>query len=158
FKYLGVLFTSEGRMKHEVDRWFGAVSAVMWALRRTIKVKRELSWKAKLLIYWSIYVPTLTYGHELWVVTERMRSQIQAAEMSFLRRVAGLSPRDRVRSSDIREGLGVEPLLLCVEWGQLRWFGHLIRMLPGRLLFEVSQACPTGGSPRTSRKDYISCL
>jgi len=32
------------------------------------------------LIYRAIYVPTLTYGHELWVVTERMRSRIQAAK------------------------------------------------------------------------------
>ena len=83
-------------------------------------VKRELSQKAKLSISWSISVPTLTYGHELWVVTERMRSRIQVVEMSFLRGVSGLSLRDRVRSSAIREGLGVEPLLLRVERSQLR--------------------------------------
>jgi len=35
--------------------------------------------------------------------------------MSFLRRVAGLSLRDRVRSSDIRRELGVEPLLLLMQ-------------------------------------------
>jgi len=35
--------------------------------------------------------------------------------VSFLRRVAGLSLRDRVRSSDIWRELGVEPLLLRVE-------------------------------------------
>jgi len=102
--------------------------------------EEELSWKAKLSIYWSVYVPTLTYGHELWVVTERTRLRIQAADMSFLRRVAGLSLRDRVRScSDIRRELGVEPLLLHVESSQLRWFGHLIRMTPGRLPLEVLQ-------------------
>ena len=56
---------------------------------------RELSQKTNLSIYQSIYVLTLTYDHPLWVVTQRMRSQIQAAEMSFLRRVAGLGLRDR---------------------------------------------------------------
>jgi len=61
----------------------------MQVLRQTIVVKRELSLKAKLLIYWFIYIPTLTYGRELWVVTKRMRLWIQAAEMSFLRGVAG---------------------------------------------------------------------
>ncbi len=50
----------------------------------------------------------------------RMRSRIQAAEMSFLRRVAGLSLRDRVRSSDIWRESGVEPLLLRDERSQLR--------------------------------------
>jgi len=124
--------------------------------------KRELSRKAKLSIYWSVYVPILTYGHDLWVVTKRTRSQIQVAEMSFLRRVAGLSLRDRVRSSDIMRELGVEPLLLRIERSQLRWFGHLIRMPPGRLPLEVFQARPTGrrprGRPRTRWRDYISWL
>ena len=77
-------------------------------LYRSIVVKKELSQKAKLSVYQSIYVPTLTYGHELWVVTKRTRSRIQVAEMSFLWRVAGLSLSDRVRSSDIRREHGVE--------------------------------------------------
>ena len=133
---------------------------VLLSLFRTVVTKRELSHKAKLSIYWSIFVPTLTY--EGWVMTERTRSRIQAAEMSFLRRVAGVSLRDRVRSSVIRERLGVEPLLLCVERSQLRWFGHLVRMPPGRLPREVFQACPAGrrprGRPRTRWRDYISAL
>ncbi|XP_056896310.1 transmembrane protein 269 isoform X2 [Takifugu flavidus] len=144
FKYLGVLFTSEGRMEREIDRRIGAASAVMRTLHR------------------SIFVPTLTYGHELWVMTERTRSRVQAAEMSFLRRVAGLSLRDRVRSSAIREELGVEPLLLRVERSQMGWLGHLVRMPPGRLPGEVFRACPSGrrppGRPRTRWRDYVSRL
>ncbi|KAI3377487.1 hypothetical protein L3Q82_008668, partial [Scortum barcoo] len=84
----------------------------------------------------------------------------QIAEMSFLRRVAGRSLRDRVRSSVTREELGVEPLLLRIERSQLRWLGHLFRMPPGRLPREVFQACPTGrrprGRPRTRWRDYVS--
>ncbi|KAG1932899.1 hypothetical protein F2P79_020886 [Pimephales promelas] len=162
FNYLGVLFTSEGRMEQEIDRRIGAASAVMRSMYRSVVVKKELSRKAKLLIYWSIYVPTLTYGHELWVMTERTRSRMQAAEMSFLHRVAGRSLRDRVRSSVTREELRVEPLLLHIERGQLRWLGHLFRMPPGRLPGEVFRARPTGrrprGRPRTRWRDYVSRL
>ncbi|TWW66924.1 hypothetical protein D4764_20G0009560 [Takifugu flavidus] len=147
FKYLGVLFLSEGRMEQEIDRRIGAASAVMRTLHHIV-VKRELSQKAKLSIYWSIFVPTLTYSHERWVMTERTRSWVQAAEMSFLCRVAGLSLRDRVRRSAIREELGVEPLLLRVERSQMRWLGHLVRMPPGRLPGEVLRACPSGRRPR----------
>jgi len=50
--------------------------------------------------------------------------------MGFLHRVSGLSLRDRVRSSVIQEGLGVEPLLLSIERSQMRWLGHLVRMPP----------------------------
>ncbi|KAK3512519.1 hypothetical protein QTP70_015647, partial [Hemibagrus guttatus] len=162
FKYLGVLFTSEGRMDREIDRRIGATAAVMRSMYRSVVVKKELSRKAKLWIYQSIYVPTLTYSHELWVMTERVRSRIQAAEMSFLRRVAGRSLRDRVRSSVTREELGAEPLLLHIKRGQLRWLGHLFRMPPGRLPGEVFRACPTGkrprGRPRTRWRDYVSRL
>ncbi|KAK3567045.1 hypothetical protein QTP86_009013 [Hemibagrus guttatus] len=70
-KYLGVLFTSEGRMDREIDRRIGAAAAVMRSMYRSVVVKKELSRKAKLSIYQSIYVPTLIYGHELWVMTER---------------------------------------------------------------------------------------
>ena len=116
----------------------------------------------KLSIYQWIYIPILTYGHELWIMTERTRSRIQAAEMSFLRRVAGRSLRDRVRSSVTREELRVEPLLLHVERSQLRWLGHLYRMPPGRLPGRVLRACLTRkrprGRPRTCWRDYVTWL
>jgi len=58
-----------------MDRQIGASSAVTKALLRSVMVKRELSWKAKLSIYWSIFVPTLTYGHNIWVVSKRMQEK-----------------------------------------------------------------------------------
>jgi len=62
-----------------MDRQIGASSAVMTALHWSVVVKKKQSQKAKLSTYRSIRV-----------VTERMRSQIQAAEMSFLLRVCEL--------------------------------------------------------------------
>ncbi len=82
-------------------------------------------------------VPTLSYGHELWAVAKKMRSRIPAAKTSFLRRVAGLRLRDRVRSSDIWRELGVELLLPCADSSQLRWFRHLTRVPLGPLPLEV---------------------
>ena len=84
FKYLRVLFMSKGKIEQKIHRQIGAAPAVMRALRQSIAVRRELSRKAKLSIYQSIFVPTLTYGLEIWVVTNRTRSWVQAAEMSFL--------------------------------------------------------------------------
>ncbi|KAL3968400.1 triosephosphate isomerase (TIM) [Sarotherodon galilaeus] len=91
FKYLGVLFMSDGRRELEIDRQIGAAAAV-----NTVP---------------SIYDTALTYGHELWVLTEKTRLRMQAAEMGFLQRVAGLSLKDKVRSSVIQEGLRVKLLL-----------------------------------------------
>lgn len=57
-------------------------------------------------------------------MTKRMRSQIQAAEMDFLRRGAGVSLKGRVRSSVICELPGVE-LILCEEGSQLGCSRHV---------------------------------
>lgn len=44
------------------------------------------------------------------------------------------------------------------ERSQLRWFGHLTVMSPGRFFCKVFQACTPGRRPRTSWKDNISLL
>jgi len=149
----GILFMSDGWLVREMDRWIGASSVVMRALRSVV---------AKVSIYCSICVPTLTYGHEIWVMTRSMRLRIQAAEMGFLQRVAWLSVRDRVRSSTIRRELEVEPLLLYIKRSQVRWFGHLVRMPPGYLPLGGFQAHPTGrrpqGRPRNHWRYYMYLL
>ena len=76
-------------------------------------------------------------------------------EMSFLRRVAGLSLRGRLRNSDNRERLRVDPLLLDVERSQLRWFGHLVRLPPGHLPAKVFRACPSERRPQGDTNDML---
>ncbi len=51
------------------------------------------------------------------VPTEQAQLQIQAAEMGFLTRVAGVSLRIRW---EVLSSVGVEPLLFCTERSQLR--------------------------------------
>ena len=113
FKYLGVLFVGEGTIECEISQRIRAAGAVLRSLYHTVVTKRELSRKAKLSIYRSIFVPTLTYGHEGLVMTEMMRLGVQAAKMGFLRRVDNISLRDRLKRSTICEELGLKPLLLC---------------------------------------------
>ena len=87
---MGYLGTSDGRQDEELDSRTGKASAVMRALHYSVIMKRELSKKAKLSIFKAVFVPILTYGHESWVMTERMRSQVQASKMRFLRRMEGV--------------------------------------------------------------------
>ena len=61
-------------------------------------------------------------------MNEKVRSRVQEAEMGFLRRISGLTLLDKVKSTDIRESLNIESLLLRLERSQLRWYGHVTRM------------------------------
>ena len=159
FKYLGVGFTNDGRQDEERDTRIGKASAVMRALHYSVVMKRELSKKAKLSIFKAVFVPILTYGHESWVMTERMRSQVQTSEMRFLRRIEGVTLFNKVRSSEIRKSLNIEPLLLRIERSQLRWFDHVSRMPQERLPKQALLARANGrrpvGRPRTRWMDYI---
>ncbi|PWA15275.1 hypothetical protein CCH79_00008546 [Gambusia affinis] len=95
--------------------------------------------------------------HDSCVSIDRTILQFDISGINSLNRNVpiGLSLRDRVRSSVIREGLRVEPLLLHVERGQLRWLGHLVRMPPGCLPGEVFRARPTG---RRKTQDMLEGL
>lgn len=96
-------------------------------------------------IYQSVYIPALTNSLELWVMAERTRSQIQAAETIFVCRVIRLTLRVWVRSSEIQKMHRVHLLLVCIERSQLWWFRQLIKMFPGKLFFmnnyKIKLAC-----------------
>lgn len=95
---LWVLFMSEGRGESEIDRWIGVTAVHVDSAPVHHGESAEHETKAPDL---PVDLRTITYGHELWVVTERLRSQIQAAKMSFLWRVAGCFLRDCISSSAI---------------------------------------------------------
>ena len=99
FKYLGVAFKSDGRQNEELDTRIGKASAIMRALHYPIFMKQELSKKAKLSIFKRVFVLILTFGHESWVMTERVRSQLQASDITFLQRVIICTELDSAVSS-----------------------------------------------------------
>lgn len=162
FKYLGVLFASDGKQDREMDRRINQASAILCELGRMVISNRHLSKKARLSVYKSLYRSVLTYGHESWIMTERTRSRIQASEMRFLRKIEGVSRIDRIRNSTIRDALNIEPLLLWIEKSQLRWFGHVLRMPADRIARRIFEARPGGtrpvGKPRARWCDQVQKL
>lgn len=81
-KYPRVLFMS---VEYDMNKRFDAASVVMWALYRTVVVKREQSQKAKLAIYQSAF----------------QRSPMIMFATSVSSVVTGVSLRDGLRSSYI---------------------------------------------------------
>ena len=93
---------------------------------------------------------------------ERIRFRVQAAGMGFLQKVKALSLLDKVKSTDIRQSLNIEPLLLHIKQSQLRWFGHVTRMFHERTAKQLMDAlsCDKGprGRPRTRWRNYVEDL
>ena len=95
-------------------------------------------------------------------MTKRVRSQVQASEMRFLRKIEGVTLFNKVHSSEIRKSLNIELLLLRIERSQLRWIGHVSRMtqekLPKQALLAKANGRRPVGRPRTTWTDYIEDL
>jgi len=112
-------------------------NVVLHELYCSVTTNRELSNTPKRSVFKYVFVPFLTYGHESWVMIEKILSQVQEAEMGFLRRDHGVTLRDQVRSRENRRALNVEPFLLRIERSPLRWFGHVSRIPHERLARQV---------------------
>ena len=72
FKYFGVTFSSDGRHDNDLDIRIEKASAIMRQIYRLVLLERELYTKAKLSVFRSVFVPILIYGHEYWVMNERV--------------------------------------------------------------------------------------
>ena len=109
-RYLGVTFTSDGKQDEELDTRIGKAKAVMRALHYLVVMKRELSKKAKLSIFKTVFVPIFTYGDESCVMTERVRSQVEASEMRFLRKIKKVALLNRVHDRPVGRAVTRSPL------------------------------------------------
>lgn len=158
-EYLGVILSSDGRVDKEVRNRISKANKVYYQINNTLVGKKELSKKAKIQLYKTIYVPTILYGAETWAILDKHRSAITASEMRYLRRILGKRRRDRVRNRSIRGELEVEPLVERVELKQLQWYGHMVRMSGTRWTKKVFGMRCEGrrprGRPRTVWEDNV---
>ncbi|KAJ3655554.1 hypothetical protein Zmor_014678 [Zophobas morio] len=148
FNYLGVTIDDTGRQEADNTERIEKCNKLYYAINNTFINKREISQKTKMSVYKTIYLPTLTYGCETWVLSQKMKSRLEANEMKYLRRVIGVTLRDHIRSSQIREQLQSKKLMDAIENKQLSWWGHVQRMNADRAAKQVWQAKVQGRRSR----------
>jgi hypothetical protein len=74
------------------------------------------------------------YGSEIWRLTENNNRRVEATEMDALRRSSRISRKERIRNITIRQQIGLkETIIKETEQNQLTWYGHVQRMVEGRL-------------------------
>lgn len=113
-------------------------SALRQCTRRAPKLCFTLGNSQCGLVYWLSYIPALIHSHMLWLVTESIRLQLQAAETRFHLRVSNVSFAGRAGDQKVHRA---EMILLHTEGSQFR-SGHLSKMLsahlPGELVLIMS--------------------
>lgn len=159
FKYLGVKINNNGEEEEEITDRIQAANRLYHLLKTPLIGKKELSQKTKMTVFKTIFVPSLIFGSESWILSRRLKSQLQATEMKFLRKIKGVTRKDKIRNEVIREELGAQAVLEQIGKQQLKWFGHLVRMNKERPVKNIWEARSmkkrNRGRPRKTWNDAV---
>ena len=71
---------------------------------------KKMPRKLKIKLYMTVIRPVLLYGAECWTVGKKEEQILEKTEMRMLRRIKGVTLRDKVKSVDIRKELGVNSI------------------------------------------------
>ena len=127
FKYLGSMFTENGKLDREIETRCQKANAVSYQLAPLLKHPSiSTSTKAKLIN--AIFLPTLTYQCQTWSLTKDLERKLVTCEMKCLRKAVNKTKRDKIRNEVIRDMAGAKPVLHHIKQQQVKWFGHITRM------------------------------
>ena len=109
FKYLGVTISKESGSEKAVKARVSAAWGKWRDLSGVISDKK-MPRKLKIKLYMTVVRPVLLYGAECWTVRKKEEQILEKTEMRMLRRIKGVTLRDKVKSVDIRKDLGVNSI------------------------------------------------
>ena len=67
------------------------------------------------------------HGGETWPMKVEHELKMNRTELSMIRWMCGVKLNERMKSEELRELLGLEPVSLMIKKSRLRWFGHVER-------------------------------
>src|SRR6476469_2103567 len=121
---------------------------------------RDISLGTKVMVYESLVLSLLLYNSETWTLREDTKQRLRVFEMGCLRRILGVTRRDRIRNAHIRERLNLSTgIVQRVAERRLRFFGHVVRMSAHRLTLVAVQGQVHGkrsrGRPQKRWIDHV---
>ena len=94
------------------------------------------------------YTGTFVCSRMLESWKEKEEQILEKAEMGMLRRIKGVTLRDKVKSVDNRKELGVNSIQEKVREMRLRWYGHIQRMEENNKVRAIVDMIVSGKRPR----------
>ena len=88
---------------------------------------RVFSLKMKGRVFEACVRSVVLYGSETWAVKEEDLTRLHRNDLRMVRRMCGVTLKDRKSSEELLDRLGLCNIRDCVQSRRLRWFGHLGR-------------------------------
>jgi hypothetical protein len=96
FKYLGSLFTDDGKIVREIETRCQKANNVSYLLGPLL-TNPVIPMETKRRLINSIFVPTLCYQSHTWALNKTTERKLTTCEMKCLRRAATKTRRDKIR-------------------------------------------------------------
>ncbi len=151
--------TGDGASDQDVKRRIGLANGVVQSLDKIWRAK-DISVKTKVRVYETLVLSLLLYNSETWALKEETKRRLLVFEMTCLRRITGISRKDKIRNTTIRKRAGVEEdIVQKITRNRLRYFGHVVRMpssrFPNMALYGQVHGQRSIGRPRMRWIDNV---
>jgi len=112
---------------------------------------KQMNKETKLRIHNITAKAALIFGSEAWVLKKREEQRLEAAQMTFLRNLLGITKLDNEKNQCIREKTGAQNIVQEIKQYQKKWLQHVQRMDTNRLSKQALQY-KTKGRKNTGRQ------
>ena len=128
FTYLGGVMTENALSDQDIKRRIWLAYAAMNTLN-SIWTAKDITIPTKVTLYQTLVLSIVLYGAETWTLKAADERRLNTFEMSCLRRIMGVSRRDRLRNYHIRATLGINTSIHDrIHIRRLTYYGHVTRM------------------------------
>lgn len=160
FVYLGSTIASNTSLELETSCRMGKAYSAFARLAARVWDNPKLTIKTKCAVYSSCVLSTLLYASESWTTSRRQESKLNSFHFRCLRRILGITWRDRITNVEVLRRTGLPTLFYMLKLRRLRWLGHVFRMEDGRipkdlLYSELSTGNRKVGRPALRYSDVI---
>ena len=102
----------------------------------------------------------MKFGSEAWVLKKREEQRLEAAQMTFLRHLLGITKWDKEKNQCIRgKRTGAQNIVKEIKQYQKKWLQHVQRMDTNRLPRQALKYRPEGrrniGRPKKRWRDQL---
>jgi len=123
FKYLGYRISE---YKCDLEDKLQTFNKINGAIRRHFG--KQMNKETKLRIHNTTAKAALKFGSEAWVLEKREEQRLEAAQMTFLRHLLGITKLDIENNQCIREKTGAQNIVKEIKQYQEKWLQHVQRL------------------------------
>ena len=121
YKYLGSIFSNNGKMDREIEAKVQGVNAISYQLSPLLQ-HHNIPMVTKAMLINSIFLPTLTYQCQAWTLNRDLGRKVTTCKMRCLRRATGKIRWDKIRNMEIRAMVGTRAIMDYSNQQQIKCF------------------------------------